>query len=185
MSPVAVRERLVAAAPPRVAAARPVSKDEFVGAMGRAVTGVWILSTDGPRGRVGLTVSAVSSVSAEPPLVLVCVNRKSQARDAVLESGVFALSLLADEQASLADVFAGRPAEGEPFDFERAEWTTAITGAPLLVHGAASFDCVLTSSVEAGTHTIFIGSVVSTARADHAPLAYTDRRYARAVVLGQ
>lgn len=185
MSPVAVRERLAAAAPPGIAAARPVSRDEFVGAMGRAVTGVWILSTDGPRGRVALTVSAVSSVSAEPPLVLACVNRKSLARDAVLASGVFALSLLADEQWSLADVFAGRPGEGEPFDFERAEWTTAVTGSPLLVRGAAHFDCVLSSSVEAGTHTILIGTVVSAVRADRSPLAHTDRRYARVVPQGE
>ncbi len=186
MSPVLALRDCASALPPRgVPDARPVSRDAFVAAMARAATGVWILATDGPSGRTALTVSAVSSVSAEPPMVLACVNRRSLARDAVLDAGCFSLSLLTDEHAALADVFAGRPAEGEPFDFARAEWTTAVTGAPVLAHGAAHFDCVLSSSVEAGTHTILIGTVVSAARAEGSPLAHTDRRYARVVPLGQ
>ncbi len=186
MSPVLALRECAAALPPQgVSAGRPVARDAFVAAMARAATGVWILATEGPVGPVALTVSAVSSVSADPPMVLACVNRRSHARDAVLTAGVFCLSLLTDEQVALADVFAGRPAEGEPFDFTRAEWTTAVTGAPVLAHGAAHFDCVLSSSVEAGTHTILIGTVVSAARAEGSPLAHADRRYARVVPLDQ
>lgn len=163
----------------------PVSREGFVAAMGRAAPGVWILTTSGAQGRAGLTVSSVASVSAEPPMVLACVNRRNAVRDTVLEAGVFALNLLADSHSTLADVFAGRPAEGEPFDFGRAEWTTGATGSPLLVQGAAHFDCVLSSSFEAGTHTILIGTVVSAARAGCSPLVHTDRRYARVVPLGE
>jgi flavin reductase len=202
MSPVALRERQSAMQPrlapehrlavapslasaPRLAAApRAADRDVFIAAMARAVTGVWILATDGPDGRVALTVSAVSSVSADPPMVLACVNSRHRVRDAVLATGRFALSLLTDDQAELADVFAGRPATGQPHDFGRAEWHTDVTGAPLLVGAAAGFDCVLASSVEAGTHTILIGAVVSANRATGSPLAYTDRAYARTKPLG-
>lgn len=184
MSPVLALRDCASAVPPKgVPAARPVSRDAFVAAMARAATGVWILATEGPTGRTALTVSAVSSVSADPPMVLACVNRRTLARDAVLEAGVFSLNLLTDEQAALADVFAGRPAEGTPFDFARAEWGTAVTGAPILAQAAAHFDCALSSTVEAGSHSILIGTVVSAARAEGSPLVHTDRRYARAVPL--
>jgi len=190
MSPVALCER-PSAMPPGLASAthlaatpRAADRDVFIAAMARAVTGVWILATDGPEGRVALTVSAVSSVSADPPMVLACVNSRHRVRDAVLATGHFALSLLTDDQADLANVFAGRPAAGQPHDFGRAEWHTDVTGAPLLVGAAAGFDCVLASSVEAGTHTILIGAVVSAIRATGSPLAYTDRAYARTTPLG-
>jgi flavin reductase (DIM6/NTAB) family NADH-FMN oxidoreductase RutF len=190
MSPVALCERppamqpRLAAAPHLTVASRAADRDVFVAAMARALTGVWILATDSPEGRVALTVSAVSSVSADPPMVLACVNSRHRVRNAVLASGHFALSLLTDDQADLADVFAGRPAAGMPHDFDRAEWRTDVTGAPLLVRAAAGFDCVLSSSVEAGTHTILIGSVVSALRATGSPLGYTDRAYARTTPLG-
>ncbi len=190
MSPVALCERpsamqpRLAATPDFAVAPRAVDRNVFIAAMARAVTGVWILATDGPEGRVALTVSAVSSVSADPPMVLACVNSRHRVRDAVLASGHFALSLLTDDRADLADVFAGRPAAGQPHDFDRAEWRTDTTGSPLLVGAAACFDCVLASSVVAGTHTILIGSVVSAIRAAGSPLAYSDRAYVRTTPLG-
>ncbi len=190
MSPVALCERPSVIPPRAVSSTRTVSvpraadRDVFIAAMARALTGVWILATDGPDGRVALTVSAVSSVSADPPMVLACVNRRHRVRDAVLATGHFALSLLTDDQADLADIFAGRPAVGAPHDFDRAEWRTDVTGAPLLVGAAAGFDCVLSSSVEAGSHTILIGAVVSAIRATGSPLAYTDRAYGRTTPLG-
>ena len=70
------------------AMAKPPGRvEDFVAAMGLAATGVSVVTTDGPAGRFGLTVSAVSSVSAEPPLVLVCINRKSPAMAAVEAPG--------------------------------------------------------------------------------------------------
>ena len=72
----------------------PVGAAQFTAAMGLAATGVSVVTTDGPAGRFGLTVSAVSSVSAEPPLVLCCINRKSPAMAAVEANGVFAVNLL-------------------------------------------------------------------------------------------
>src|SRR5690242_13985198 len=72
----------------------PVRAEQFTAAMGLAATGVSVVTTDGLQGRFGLTVSAVSSVSADPPLVLVCINRKSPAVAAVDGNGVFAVNLL-------------------------------------------------------------------------------------------
>ena len=96
---------------------RPVeSTDRFIAAMGRLVTGVTIVTTDGPAGRFGITVSAFSSVSADPPLVLACVNRKSPVVAAVLANGVFCINVLADAHRHVADTFAGRNPEGRPYD---------------------------------------------------------------------
>lgn len=163
---------------------RPIeSSVRFVAAMGRAVTGVTIVATDGAAGRFGITVSAFTSVSAEPPLVLVCVNRKSPVVTAVLANGVFCINVLADAHRHVADSFAGRNAEGRPYDFAIGAWDTAVTGAPLLTGSLATFDCFLESWHDAGSHRILIGKVASAGQADALPLAYAQRSYRRVVSL--
>lgn len=92
----------------------PVRVEDFVAAMGLAATGVSVVTTDGPAGRFGLTVSAVSSVSAEPPLVLVCINRKSPAMAAVEANGVFAVNLLSAAHRAYAETFSGARARAAP-----------------------------------------------------------------------
>jgi flavin reductase (DIM6/NTAB) family NADH-FMN oxidoreductase RutF len=151
----------------------------FVQAMGRAVSGVTVVATDGAAGRFAVTVSAMNSVSAEPPLVLACIRRGSPANCAIRANGVFSISVLADCQAHVSDTFAGRPREGAPFDFTIGEWREAVTGAPFLVGAVATFDCALWSSHEAGSHTIFIGRVVAAGESEAAPLLYTRRSYGR------
>jgi flavin reductase (DIM6/NTAB) family NADH-FMN oxidoreductase RutF len=139
---------------------RPVeSTDRFIVAMGRLVTGVTVVTTDGPAGRFGITVSAFSSVSADPPLVLACVNRKSPVVAAVLANGVFCINVLADAHRHVADTFAGRNSVGKSYDFDIGVWGAAVTGAPLLGDAAATFDCFLDSWQDAGSHRIFIGKV--------------------------
>lgn len=155
----------------------------FVQAMGRAVSGVTVVATDGPAGRFAVTVSAMSSVSAEPPLVLACIQRRCPANRAVRENGVFSISVLAAAQAHVSDTFAGRPRTGEPFDFAVGEWRQAATGAPCLSGAVATFDCALWSFHEAGSHTIFIGRVLAVAASEAAPLLYTGRRYGRPMLL--
>lgn len=163
---------------------RPIeSSARFVAAMGRAVTGVTIVATGGPAGRFGITVSAFSSVSAEPPLVLACVNRKSPIVDAVLSNGVFCINVLADGHRPIADSFAGRSANGRPFDFGVGDWDTAVTGAPVLNGALATFDCFLDSWHDAGSHRILIGKVAAAGHADALPLAYAQRSYRRVVSL--
>ena len=159
---------------------RPVeSTGRFIAAMGRAVTGVTIVTTDGPAGRFGITVSAFSSVSAEPPMVLACVNRKSPVAAAVISNGVFCINVLADAHRHLAEVFAGRSRDGKAYDFDAGAWGTALTGTPVLHGSAATFDCYVESWQDAGSHRILIGKVASAGQADTPPLAYAQRDYRR------
>ena len=169
---------------PRPGSARPasglrqdVASDAFTGAMRGAATGVNIVTTDGPAGRFGLTVSAFASVSAEPPMVLVCINRRSPACTAVRANRVFCVNVLSATQGDVADRFAGRPATGEAYDFGAAGWTCSVSGSPILADSTASFDCVVESIVDAGTHAIFIGSVMAVDHTGKDALIYTRGAY--------
>ena len=152
-------------------------REAFVTAMSGAVTGVSVVATNGPVGRFGLTVSAVASVSADPPMVLACINRRSPAAAAIQANGVFSVNLLAAHQSNVSDVFAGRVANGTPYDFDCAEWHEGPTGCPLLREAAASFDCVVESAHGAGTHVVLIGRVVHALGAERGPLAHHRRSY--------
>lgn len=154
-----------------------VSAEAFVGAMRVQAAAVNLVTSDGPGGRVGVTVSAMSSVSADPPLILACVNRRSPCVTTLRQNGIFCINALSAGQSHLADTFAGRPSSGVPFDFEAASWTTLETGAPVLVDAVANLDCVIHEIVEAGSHTIFIGRVMAAQHRNVKPLIYCDRSY--------
>lgn len=151
--------------------------DRFVAAMAGAATQVSVVTTDGRAGRFGVTVSAFSSVSAEPPLVLVCINRRSPAIAAIEANTAFCVNLLGDDQAEIANCFAGRPGALTPYDFTCADWNRATTGAPVLATALASFDCTVETAYDAGTHRIFIGRVAQAISRDAAPLAFSRRAY--------
>jgi flavin reductase len=151
----------------------------FVNAMGAAVTGVHIVTTEGEAGRLGLTVSAVSSVSADPPMLLACIQRRSPIVAAIQANGVFAVNALADAQVAIADTFAGRPGQGRPYDFACATWDSGGLGAPLLQDAAARFECRLITSQAAGSHSVLVGRVLRADRTRSTALAYTGRSYAR------
>ena len=152
---------------------------KFRSAMSLAVTGVNIVTTDGPLGRYGLTVSAVSSVSTEPPMVLVCVHQKSIASNAIRENGTFAINVLGTDQQSVAETFSGSDEHGEAYRFRKQDWLTQVTGSPILKGAVASFDCEIDTVVPAATHSIFIGRVKATTEFQGTPLLYTQRRYGK------
>ncbi|MGB3176683.1 MAG: flavin reductase family protein [Albidovulum sp.] len=151
--------------------------DRFIAAMAGAATQVSVVTTDGPAGRYGVTVSAFSSVSAEPPLVLVCINRRSPAIAAIAQNNAFCVNLLGDDQARVANCFAGRPGDVEPYDFTCADWGVADTGAPVLEGAIANFDCTVEATHDAGTHRIFIGRVQQARSQSRPPLAFSNRAY--------
>jgi len=153
------------------------SAGDFVAAMAGAATPVSIVTTDGPGGRYGITVSAVTSVSAEPPMVLACINRRSPSVAAINRNGVFCVNMLNAGQSAVANCFAGRPSDGEPYDFACADWHEIATGAPVLYGAAAVFDCSLKTLHDAGSHRIVIGRVVSARSSNNWPLAYSRRSY--------
>ena len=152
------------------------SADRFIAAMAHAATGVSVVTTDGEAGRFAVTVSAISSVSAEPPLMLACISRRSPVAAAIERNGVMAVNVLAESQQRIANVFAGR-SPGANYDFTCAQWYRSVTGSPLLCGAAAAFDCELDAIHEAGTHRIVVGRVVEARRGNTLPLVYARRGY--------
>jgi flavin reductase (DIM6/NTAB) family NADH-FMN oxidoreductase RutF len=154
-------------------------RDKFLEGMSRAATTVSIVTTDGPGGRAGVTVSAMTSVSAEAgasPTLLVCIHHQSPAAKAVRRNAVFCVNLLRDNQSAIAERFAGRLKDGDKFS--GAQWTTLKTGSPATTEALASFDCELESVLRQGTHWIFIGRVAGVSIGDERnPLIYANRTY--------
>ena len=156
-----------------------VTSEAFLSAMRHAVTAVSIVTTNGETGELGITASAFSSVSAEPPLVLVCIKRQSQIEGMIRRNGVFCINVLSAGQSELANAFAGRSEIIEPYDFSAAQWTLGITGARRLMGATASFECEMYNAIEAGTHSILIGRVIGLLASEEIPLAYQNRAYRR------
>jgi flavin reductase (DIM6/NTAB) family NADH-FMN oxidoreductase RutF len=150
---------------------------DYVSAISRHVSTVCVITTTFEDVRYGLTATAVSSVSAEPPRLLVCINRSSKTHDAILQSRRFCVNVLTEEQRDVAMVFAGMG--GKDVDrFATGSWTTLRTGAPVLAGTAAGLDCMLGESMVQGTHTVFFGDVVATAQAsDRDTLLYGARQF--------
>ena len=155
---------------------------DFVHAMSRAAATVSVVTTDGPAGRAGLTVSAMTSVSADgdPPTILVCINKGASAAEPILTNGCFAVNVLDAAQQDIADIFAGRAEAPGGDRFAAAPWDVLETGAPVL-HGLAGFDCEVQSADLVGTHHVIIGAVRAVRVAEEgAPLIYGMRSYLRA-----
>jgi flavin reductase (DIM6/NTAB) family NADH-FMN oxidoreductase RutF len=149
----------------------------FLDAMAAGVAGVTVVTAAGDRGPVGRTVSAMTSVSADPPLLLVCIRRTSPLRHLAVHSSTFAVSVLGVHQAALADRFAGRTGD---HGFDERLWTPGLSGAPVLDGAAATFECALEGVTEAGTHSVLLGAVLRSRAGTAAPLAHCHRAYATA-----
>jgi len=150
----------------------PVDQATFRAAMGSFLTGVAVMTTHVDGVPHGMTASAIASVSLEPPLVLVCVERTALMADRVQQAGVFALSFLTEGQAALSNRFAvGDREEGES-EFAGLATRTALTGARLLADATGTLDCRVHSIVDGGDHLVVIGEVVAADVDSDVPLAY-------------
>lgn len=157
--------------------APPVPPAEYIGAIAQHVSSVCVITTELGGDRFGLTATAVASVSAEPPRLLVCVNRSGLTHDKILEAGRFAVNVLTEEQDNVAMVFAGMGG-GDRNRFETGAWETLITGAPILSGAAAAFDCRLGVTLEQSSHSVLFGDVVATRKqAGRDALLYGGRRF--------
>jgi len=156
-----------------------VSRQEYVNAMACTANSVNVVTTDGPGGRAGVTVSAATSVTAEPPTLLVCIHALSEATPAILGNGVFCLNVLEAGQRKFSELFAGLTPDAPADKFELGHWTRLKTGAPVLEGGVAVFDCRVDAVLKEGTHQIFVGQVVATRTGKGLPLVYSHRAYAR------
>ena len=153
--------------------------EEFRAVMRRTASAVGVLATDGPAGRVGITVSSLSSLSFEPASVICCVHRQSRALDILLTNGVFTANFLSAGQSIVADVFAGLVAEYRENRFDVGAWAPIVTGAPALIDSLCSFDCTVAKTFEFGTHTIIAGEVLALQTGLENPLIFSNRSYHR------
>lgn len=153
--------------------------EEFRLVMRRTASAVGVLATDGPAGRVGITVSSLSSLSFEPASVICCVHRQSRALAILLENGVFTANFLSAGQSIVADVFAGLVPEYREKRFDVGAWEPIATGAPALIDSLCSFDCNVAKTFEFGTHTIIAGEVLALQSGSDHPLIFSNRSYHR------
>ena len=134
---------------------------ELRSVLGRFATGVTVVSVGGDA-PCGMTANAFTSVSLEPPLILVCVNRKCALAPALLESGGFAVSMLSAGQENVARYFADHSRPRGQAEFHPIRWSPGpATGAPVLAGSLAWLDCALSASYDGGDHLIFLGSVLA------------------------
>jgi flavin reductase len=154
----------------------PLSKAEYRDAMSRLGAAVSIVTTDGPAGRAGFTASAVCSVTDEPPVLLVCLNRAASVYPVFQANGVLCVNALGAGQQALSTVFGGKTPMQERF--AAGLWRRDATGAPALEGAAASFDCRVLRAVSVGTHDVLFCEAVSATIGGVAHgLVYFDRKY--------
>ncbi|UEM05432.1 flavin reductase family protein [Skermanella rosea] len=149
----------------------------FRNALGCFATGITVITTANDAGEAfGLTANSFSSVSLDPPLVLFCLARSSNALDAFTASGRFAVNVLAETQRDLSVRFS--TAIGDRWD--GVEWEAWETGAPILKGCLASLDCTTEAVHDGGDHVILVGRVKRlSSLADGKPLLYYKGDYAR------
>jgi flavin reductase (DIM6/NTAB) family NADH-FMN oxidoreductase RutF len=155
-----------------------ITEHDFKLGMRQVASSVAIVTSRAGSVRNGLTATAVCSVSAESPTMLVCVNRSASAETLIAESGSFAINFLTEEQHGIARLFSRSkldPAER----FAEGRWRSMVTGAPVLDGAAASFDCEVEHRVVSGTHHLYLGKVVAVAVEQSEPLIYRDGLFRR------
>ena len=160
-----------------------VERDRFVGAMRRVAASVTVVTTDGPAGRLGATVSAFSSVSADPPSVLICLNATSRIAGAVRENCRFCVNVLPEDGREIADRFAGRH-DAQITDRFSGVNTFGVPGSAPLIDGATGFFCEVAQCVTSGSHLIVIGTVHDVLDGEAPPLAWREGGYHRVVPTG-
>jgi flavin reductase (DIM6/NTAB) family NADH-FMN oxidoreductase RutF len=129
----------------------------------------------------GMTVSSFTSVTLEPPLVLICIQKTAETAETILQSRAFSVSMLGEGQEDISNLFAGYVplAEGEN-RFNRVKVCYAETGSPIIADAMGWLDCQLHAVQDGSTHHIFIGEVVAASdEPEHpiAPLIYYHRNY--------
>lgn len=163
----------------------PISSEEFREALRHFPSGVTIVTIKAGEEIHGLTVSAFASISPSPPLIIVAIDHRHTAYDLLEQPGaVFAVNILHHDQMELSNRFAWLK---DADRFAQGEWTTAVTGAPVLADALAWLDCSIENRYLAGTHTIYVGEVQASQcpRPEGPPLVYWNRGYRRLLLLDE
>jgi flavin reductase len=158
----------------------PPLRDSFVEAMSRAASSVSVITTDGPAGRAGVTVTAMTPVSADgvAPRLLICLNNAGKTCAAILRNRQFCVNLLRDGQQEIARLFARQVGSDEDRRRFAQSWKDMEIGAPRLPDPLAAFSCRISDAQLVGTHHVIFGFVGDVYVADPDPaLVYANRRY--------
>lgn len=152
-----------------------VDADAFRSALGRFASGVTVVTTCGPDGADhGMTASSFCSVSLDPPLILVCVEKIATMHDPIISCSHFAVNVLTDKQEQIARRFA----EAEGDRFAGIGFSRGAHSIPLIEDALATLECRRTAAHSGGDHTIIVGEVELAAWQDERPLLYYRGGYA-------
>ena len=140
-----------------------------------------VASADG-RERSGLTATAWNSLSADPPMLLACINRKASAHDLIQRVGAFSINLVPQGGNELVAIFAGQRELRGDERFVADRWEAGLRGQPMLIDAVASFECELAGVHDYGSHSILVGRVGEMRnRRDGQALLYVDGSFASAL----
>ena len=151
-----------------------ISRDEFRHALGRFASGVTVITTkDADDNRHGITVSAFCSVSLDPPLILICIDKYTGSHHAFEENEFFAVNILREDQQHFSDQFASPL----PDKFKDIEFYENEQGIPIIKNALANLECRRVNAHDNGDHTIFVGAVERATVTDGEPLVYFHGNY--------
>lgn len=141
----------------------PADGETFRNAMRQLASGVSLITHRGEGQPAGLTATSVTSLSADPPALIVCVNRAASGFVGLTPGAAFGVSVLGADQQEFADRFAGRMGHKGAERFQEGRWLISLSGAPLLKDSLAAFECEVEDLIERHTHAIIIGRVTRVA----------------------
>ncbi len=151
-----------------------INNDEFRAALGNFASGVTVVTTTDAAGKMhGITVSAFCSVSLEPSLVLICIEKSTASHYAFEESEIFVVNILSETQTNVSEHFAAPYLD----KFDGIEFETGDLGAPVLTDALVNLECRLRHSLNGGDHSIFVGEVEKVRFGLDRPLVYFRGEY--------
>jgi flavin reductase (DIM6/NTAB) family NADH-FMN oxidoreductase RutF len=151
----------------------PIDDARFRQAMGHFASGVTVVTTASAGELYGMTVSSFSSLSLNPPLVLICIDKGVPSHDIIKNAGCFVINILEQRQEHLSRRFATTATD----KFKGVAWHSGTLGLPVLDNTLAAIECRLRGALDGGDHTIFVGEVVEAEVREGAPLLYYRRGY--------
>lgn len=161
--------------------APPVATADFCKGMRHLAGACVVIASGSDNERAGLTATAVCSITADPPRLLICVNRNVRAHQLITRAEAFSINVLGQDQEPIAKRFAGM-VEGVVGEqrFEQSNWASGVTGVPVLEDALVSFECRLVEVIPASTHDLFIGEVVGiqSQQEQDGPLVYFNSKFA-------
>ena len=153
-----------------------VNEHDFKNALKLWASGVTVVTSKTEKnGLKGMTATSFTSVSLDPPQILVCINKTADTGDAVLEGKSFAINILKADQQDISNQFAGSTSQEQRF--ANVNWHEGETGSPVIDDALASIECTVVQQVLAGTHWVIIGEVQNVSCRTGEPLLYYNSAY--------